>query len=314
MANKIISTTVKKKNVFDDYDYEASFNQNLKMLSESFIEGIFRNRHVGVNYTTKTIQSGNLFEVEIFPHFSSKNLPKGIIRKGETKQSQRNLNDANSRKKLRRIVHHNFGPGDYWCTFTFSEEELPKGFSELAGKRKLFFEKINRLRKNKGLEGNARYVYVEEEGEYGTERFHLHIIMDSELTKEEVESKWTWGRVNIRTINYHGDRSMMGLCKYICKDPETYKKTAFRIKGKRKWGRSKGNLTEPIPSYDRSFNKFNKKKVNQLARNQNSIEEVMENTYPNYYFKEAELKYNEETGLFYIYVLMHDKRNIKSRR
>lgn len=305
----------KKHKVFDDYDYEASYNKSLKDLSETFIGSTFTNRHIGVNYTTKTIQAGNQFEVEIYPHFKcSRDLPHGIIlNKKESSEERRNLNDKNSRKRLIRLVHNNFGPGDYWITFTFMDEDLPNGLKNMAKIRRNYFTRLNYLRKKKGLK-NAKYIYVEEEGTYGTERYHLHVIMDHDLTKEEVESKWKHGRVNIRTINYYGDQNMTGLCKYIVKDPETYKKTAFRIKGKREWGSSKGNLKLPIPSYDRSYNKFNKKKVNQMARNHNSVEEMTENAYPGYYFKEAELRYNEYNGLFYIYVVMHDKRNIKARR
>ncbi len=309
-----MSSTMMKSEKFDDYDYEASFNQNLKNLSESFIDSIFRNKHVGVNYAVKTITSGNLFEVEIYPYFkSSRDLPKGIVRRGESSEVQRNLNDKNSRKRLRRLVHNNFGPGDYWVTFTFKDEDLPGGFKDLKKIRKNFFARLNRYRKKKGLE-NARYIYVEEEGTYGTERYHIHMVLDGDLTKEEIESKWKHGRVNIRTINYHGDNTLLGLCNYLVKDPEVYKKTAFRVKGKREWGSSKGNLKLPTPRVNKSHDKFNKKKVNYMARNHNSVEEMMESAYPNYYFKEAELRYNEENGLFYIYVIMHDKRNTKARR
>ncbi len=311
---KSSSLTIKSKKdkVFDDYNHVASFDKPLEELNEFFIEKTLSQRHVGVEYMTKTTKAGNQFEVEIYPFWrNKKKVPKGIIKKGETPENQRNLNDKNSRRRLIRLVHNNFGVGDYWITFTFREEDLPNGFSELRKILKNYFARLNRLRKKKGLE-NARYIYVVEEGTYGTKRFHIHLIMDHDLSKEEVVSKWKHGDVDIRKINYYGDQSMIGLCKYIVKDPETYKKTAFRIKGKREWGSSKGNLKLPIPKKNKT--KFRKNKVNYMAMNHNSVEEIMEMTYPNYYFKEAELRYNEENGLFYIYVLMHDKRNIKSRR
>lgn len=314
MSNNVkVKVNKREKYLFEDYDVETSYMNNLENLSESFVDSVFSRSRYKVNYMTKTVEAGNQFEVEIYPVFkSSRDLPDGIVtKKKETRQAQKNLNDANSRKKLTRLVHANFGPGDYWITFTFSDKYLPKDFKEMEKIRKNYFGKINRLRKKKGL-ANARYIYVEEEGTYGTERFHIHLVMDSELTKEEVESKWTWGRANIRTINYNGDESLRGLCNYMVKDPKTYKKIAFRTKGKRTWGRSKGNLKEPIERKNKT--KFSRKKVLDMAKHRDSIEGILNKNYPGREFKEAEVRYNDYNGLFYIYAIMHDKRNTKARR
>ena len=303
----------REKYLFEDYDVETSYMNNLENLSESFVDSVFSRSRYKVNYMTKTVEAGNQFEVEIYPVFkSSRDLPDGIVtRKKETRQAQKNLNDVNSRKRLTRLVHANFGPGDYWITFTFSDEHLPKNFKEMEKIRKNYFGKINRLRKKKGL-ANAHYIYVEEEGTYGTERYHIHLVMDSELSKEEVESKWTWGRANIRTINYNGDESLRGLCNYMVKDPKTYKKMAFRTKGKRTWGRSKGNLKEPIERKNKT--KFSRKKVLDMAKHRDGIGEILNKSYPGRQFKEVEVRYNDYNGLFYIYAIMHDKRNTKARR
>lgn len=315
MSENSVKVKIKKreKYLFEDYDVEASYMNNLENLSESFVDSVFSKSRYKVNYMTKTIEAGNQFEVEIYPVFkSSRDLPDGIVtKKKETRQAQKNLNDANSRKKLTRLVHANFGPGDYWITLTFSDEHLPKDFKEMEKIRKNFFGKINRLRKKKGLE-NARYIYVEEEGTYGTKRYHIHLVMDSDLSKEEVESKWTWGRTNIRTINYNGDESLRGLCNYMTKDPKTYKKMSFRTKGKRTWGRSKGNLKEPIERKNKT--KFSRKKVLDMAKHRDSIEGILNKSYPGRQFKEVEVRYNDYNGLFYIYAIMHDKRNTKARR
>ena len=315
VSENSVKVKIKKreKYLFEDYDVEASYMNNHENLSESFVDSVFSKSRYKVNYMTKTIEAGNQFEVEIYPVFkSSRDLPDGIVtKKKETRQAQKNLNDANSRKKLTRLVHANFGPGDYWITLTFSDEHLPKDFKEMEKIRKNFFGKINRLRKKKGLE-NARYIYVEEEGTYGTERYHIHLVMDSDLSKEEVESKWTWGRTNIRTINYNGDESLRGLCNYMTKDPKTYKKMSFRTKGKRTWGRSKGNLKEPIERKNKT--KFSRKKVLDMAKHRDSIEGILNKSYPGRQFKEVEVRYNDYNGLFYIYAIMHDKRNTKARR
>ncbi|MDO4927317.1 MAG: hypothetical protein Q3980_16895, partial [Turicibacter sp.] len=209
----------------------------------------------------------------------------------------------NAKKKLMRLIHENFYTGDFWCTFTFKEDP-----QELETVEKLchnFFRRINRARKKKGLE-NAKYVYVIEEGRTGTERFHLHLIMDNGLTKEEVESKWKLGASTIRTLNYYKEENFIGVCKYMMKDEETYKRTAFRLKGKRRWGSSKGNLVLPKPSKNRT--KMSKRKVMDMVLNQDSIAEKLEREYPMYQFKEVEIRYSDFNGLFYIYARMQSKK------
>ena len=84
----------------------------------------------------------------------------------------------------------------------------------------------------------------------------------------------------------------------MMKDEETYKRTASRLKGKRRWGSSKGNLVLPKPSKNRT--KMSKRKVMDMVLNQDSIGEKLERDYPMYQFKEVEIRYNDWNGLFYI--------------
>lgn len=297
---------VMKKKVFDDYDYENFYNQSFhEQTGELLNDGVKSLR--GVAYTTATIKAGNQLEVEIYPSFK-KEIPEMMRRfkqkkSRESSEQQKNLNDRNAKKKLMRLVHENFYTGDYWCTLTF--KEAPQDLETAEKLSKNFFRRINRFRKKKGLE-NAKYVYVIEEGTTGTERFHLHLIMDNGLTKAEVESKWKLGSSTIRTLNYYKEENFIGVCKYMMKDEETYKRTAFRLKGKRRWGSSKGNLVLPKPSKNRT--KMSKRKVMDMVLNQDSIGEKLERDYPMYQFKEVEIRYSDWNGLFYIYARMQSKK------
>ena len=295
-----------KNKVFDNYDYESCYDKRFDELTGEFLNSVVKPPS-GVAYTTATIKAGNQLEVEIYPSFK-KDIPDMIRRYKQKKHSgtnenQKNVNDRNSKKKLIRLIHENFYTGDYWCTLTFKDEPVDLETAEKLSKN--FFRRINRARKKKGLE-NAKYVYVIEEGTYGTERFHLHMIMDNGLSKEEVEQKWGLGLVNIRTLNYYKEENFIGVCKYMMKDEETYKRTAFRLKGKRRWGSSKGNLTIPKPSKNRT--KMNKKKVMDMVLHQDGIGEKLEREYPSYQFKEVEIRYNDWNGLFYIYARLQDRR------
>ena len=295
-----------KRKVFDNYDYESCYDKRFDELTGEFLNSVVKPPS-GIAYTTATIKAGNQLEVEIYPSFK-KDIPEMIRRykqkkRSGTSENQKNVNDRNSKKKLIRLIHENFYTGDYWCTLTFKDE--PEDLESAEKLSKNFFRRINRARKKKGLE-NAKYVYVIEEGTYGTERFHLHLIMDNGLTKKEVESKWKLGAATIRTLNYYKEENFIGVCKYMMKDEETYKRTASRLKGKRRWGSSKGNLVLPKPSKNRT--KMSKRKVMDMVLNQDSIGEKLERDYPMYQFKEVEIRYSDWNGLFYIYARMQSKK------
>ena len=295
-----------KNKVFDNYDYESCYDKRFDELTGEFLNSVVKPPS-GIAYTTATIKAGNQLEVEIYPSFK-KDIPDMIRRYKQKKRSgtsekQKNVNDRHSKKKLIRLIHENFYTGDYWCTLTFKDE--PEDLESAEKLSKNFFRRINRARKKKGLE-NAKYVYVIEEGTYGTERFHLHMIMDNGLSKEKKKKKWGLGLVNIRTLNYYKEENFIGVCKYMMKDEETYKRTAFRLKGKRRWGSSKGNLVIPKPSKNRT--KMSKKKVMNMVLHQDGIGEKLERDYPNYQFKEVEIRYNDWNGLFYIYARMQSKK------
>ena len=306
---------VLKHKVFDQYDYESFYDKRFDELSGEFLDQVVKPAK-GIAYTTAMIKAGNQLEIEIYPSFKQA-IPEMIKRfngkKGNrTTESQKNLNDRNAKKKLIRLVHENFYSGDYWCTLTFKEEPEDLECAEKLSQN--FFRRINRLRKKKGLE-NAKYVYVIEEGTFGTERFHLHLIIDNGLSKDEIEEKWGLGATTLRTLNYYKEENFIGVCKYMMKDEETYKRTAFRLKGKRRWGSSKGNLKVPKASKNRT--KMSKKKVMEMVLHQDGIGEKLEREYFNHQFKEVEIRYNDWNGLFYIYARMQSKkprRRLSERR
>ncbi len=285
-----------KGKVFDDYDYENFYNNSFNELTGELLGEVVKPGR-GVAYTTATIKSGNQFEVEIYPSFR-RQIPDMIKRyksqRKESRECQKNLNDRHAKKKLFRLIHENFYTGDYWCTFTFKDE--PESLEVAEKLSKNFFRRINRARKKKGLE-NAKYVYIIEE----SERLHLHLVMDNGLSKEEVESKWGLGFSHIQTLNYYKDENFIGICEYMMKE-----KREIRLKGKKRWGSSKGNLVLPKPSNNRT--KLSKKKVMDMVLNQDSIGERLEREYPNYNFKEVEIRYNDWNGLFYIYARMQSKK------
>ena len=50
-----------------EYDYENFYDTPIDSLKDKYIEELLRTNKIDHHYTTKTIKSGNQFEVEIYP-------------------------------------------------------------------------------------------------------------------------------------------------------------------------------------------------------------------------------------------------------
>ncbi|MTN46644.1 hypothetical protein GMB56_16465 [Turicibacter sanguinis] len=131
--------------------------------------------------------------------------------------------------------------------------------------------------------------------------------MDNGLSKDEVERRWIYGATNIKTMRYQGkEEDFLGITNYMSKNPEVYQKTSFRLKGARAWATSKGNLRLPEPRVNKG--KYGKRKITELALNHNELVEFLISEYPQYDFKEVEVRHNDYNGLFYIYARMQSKK------
>lgn len=313
MGNKRSRVHKNQGKLFDIYNYEDTFNKYLSEDNQQHLNDL--RKIIGQGYTTKTIQSGNQFEIEVYPHFKrplTDYLSKTIIKKRPSSKEQRILNSKNSRKKLERLIHCNFTAGDYWGTFTFDGENDPESLKRTRQLFKNAIKRINRKRKNLGFK-NAKYIYVTEKTKKG--RWHIHFLMDGALNIDFMRKVWKLGYSDIRKINYRGDDDLIAVAKYMSKDPELYPEqvpdSEEPEEGTRRWDRSKDNLVKPKERKNKS--KFTKKDVIGMAMNQNSIQQMLEANYKNYNFKNAEVRFNEFNGLFYIHARMQDKRNQRIR-
>lgn len=293
-----------------DYNYEETFRDRLL----EFHASDFKEAHkaFGLGYATKTIKSGNQFEIEMYPYFRKgfgDHFNETVVKKKPTRKEQRNLNRRNAKKYLERLIHCNFKAGDYWGTWTF--EENPESIKDVRRLFKNAILSINRKRKRLGLE-NAKYIYVLEQTPKG--RWHIHFIMDNDLEPSDVAVKWKHGYSDVKRIKCHGDEDLTALAKYMSKDREIYPEYSNEDveegKGERLWDSSQ-HLEKPEVRVNKT--KFRKKDVLGMARDQSSIQEVLEKKYCNHDFKSCEVRYNEYNGLFYVYARMQEKRNQRIR-
>lgn len=294
----------KRKKKYVQYDYEAVYSHKADLEDEREVQQLLEGKSKKTVYATKEIRAGEQLEIEIYPEFEKGQEPKVKTKEQIEKQkmAQRNLNEKNSRKMCERIIVENFGDRDIWATLTYTDDLMPKTMEEARKNIRNYIRRLNDRRKKKGLP-NTRYVYVIECSENG--RYHHHIVLDGDMTMDEVEETWKMGRRNeVRRLS-KDENGLTGLAKYITKDKKG--------KGQKKWAASKG-LRKPKEKVNHY--KFRKKDVEEIIRNHNCVEEKMMKWYgkEGYIFTSCEVRYNDFNGRYYIYARLRKNERKKGKR
>lgn len=279
---------------YDNYDYEETYQEQVERLEEFELERLIKEQRVDCLYRTTTTQSPNLsngtvlLESQVYPSFYRKSdMP--VTRKGrETKPSQKDLNDRNSKRYMVRLANINFGKGDIWATFGWNEECLPEDMGEARKDVKNFVSRVNYRQKKQGKE-NIKYIYILAYDGYT--RPHVHILMTGEgIDRDELEDLWgKCDRPNTKRIQPDDDFLITGLATYVSNNPH----------GTKRWCASKNLVKPPEPS--RSYSKFRRTKVNRMVKDFEVLRAEMEKAYQGYKFLDAEVKYNKQLASFYIY-------------
>lgn len=292
---------------YDNYDYEEAYQKQIDALEEWELERLVKEKKVDCLYRTTTIKSKNIksgtemLESMVYPSFKNrKDVPKTKKRR-ETKPSQKNLNDKNSRRHLIRLVNINFGEGDIWATFGWDDQHLPEDIDAARKDIKNFIGKINYRQKKKKQE-NIKYIYILAYDDYT--RPHFHIIMTGDgIDRDELEKLWTkCKRKNTRRIKPDDDFLLTGVATYISQNPH----------GSKRWCPSK-NLKKPAEP-TRSYKKFSRTKVKRMIKDMEELKEQMEKAYPGYEFLDAEAKHNGINEGFYIYARMIKRPGEEKKR
>lgn len=290
-----MAQTRKKTTPFIPYDYEAAFTEQLAREDDLFTKDLIR-KGKRVIYATKRIDAGDQVELEIYPEFTKRqDVPKEGLRPNYNPKAQRNLKDKNARKNCERLINANFTSQDIWATLVYTDQNLPGSMEEALENMQKYIKRINYRRKKLGLEP-AKYVYVTEwsEDEDNRIRCHHHIVMDGQLSMDEVESTWKLGKRNhTRRLDYD-ENGLSGLAHYITKDP----------KGKKRWCASK-NLKKPVER--KNHKQFTAKKVKKMAESYDNAVEMIQQAAADCWFKSIERRVNEVNGMTYIYAKLRRK-------
>lgn len=282
--------TNKKKKKYIECDYERLHSIKLNQEQEEYTDHL--DSRVKCSYITKTIDSGIVREVEVYPTYLKNEMPDNW-KMEKHKQIQKNLNDKNARKNLIRLVNANFVDGDYLITLNYSEGNLPLTHEEAKKNMQNFLRRINYQLKKRGLE-KAKYIYITEHSDEKKIRCHHHLIINNCLPIDVIESLWKLGRRNNMKKLSTDEKWLTGIATYLTKDP----------KGKKRWC-SSNNLKKP--TVRKSKSKFTKKRVDTITKCQNLIKMEMEKANPGYYFIDYEIYINKVNGRPYIYATMRKK-------
>lgn len=284
----------KKRQSYIPYDYEAAYTDQLaKMSEQEIIDRCWKKEKV--IYATKEIRSGDQLELEIYPEYTRQQagrIPTEAMRQRNRKARQ-NLNEKNSRKMCERVINANFTDRDIWATFTYDQDHVPGSFEEATRNMQNYIRRLNAFRKKKGLP-SARYVYTTELSDKG--RYHHHIVLDGDISMDDVERIWTKGHRNqVRRLRKDDD-GLTGMAMYITKEKKG--------KGQKKWTSSRGLKK---PEEKKNHYKFTKKDVQMAAVYADSLREKMDRWYgpEGYAFSNVRVTHNKVNGGIYVHARMH---------
>lgn len=240
----------------------------------------------------KRFLCGKYLEVEIYPISKYEQNKSRSKKKNESRKEQKNLNDKNAKKNLRRRIHANFDNKDLIVSLSYDVANLPNSEEDAIRDRNNYIRRIKNFRKRNGL-GELKYIAVLEYREATDDkrtktRIHHHIII-SGMDRDKVEELWGKGISNTSRMQAN-ELGFEELANYLLKDP----------RGKKRWSQSK-NIVIPVP--DINDYKYSNKKLYELSRSQGE-REVFEKLYPGFGYSGHEVVVNDIDGGIYVYVKM----------
>ena len=280
-----------KKSRYRDYDYTSIYNKALK---EETKEGLIEELRINQNYVywRKTITSGRMVELEIYPMWKCKHdMPRNKDRV-DSKKSQKNLNDKNSKKKVVRLINTNFGKEDLYITVTYEDGYLP---DEKTARKDMqnYIRRLNHYRKKNGLD-ELKYIYsigYEENPEESKKiRIHHHLIIDK-MDRDIAENLRGKGRADSKRLKPN-DFELTGVAKYIASQ------------GSERWSASM-NLKKPKVTMNRTG--LTRTKAIELISEPVLFKDIFEKEFPNCTYKDYQAYYSEENPGVYLSVRMRKK-------
>lgn len=188
-------------------------------------------------YYQETCYAGDT--VEICKYHASYNRAKGQPRqkrKKPTSEEQFKVNERQAEKKLRRLINHNFHPGDYHLTLSYKKELRPENKEGLKKDIRRFHNRVRKEYRKRGLP--YKYIHVFEIGKRGA--MHHHMVVN-QIDIDILRKAWDKGRIKVSPLDDTGQYSE--LASYLIKYSSVMLRSENRLQGKR-WNPSR-NLDKP---------------------------------------------------------------------
>ena len=231
-------------------------------------------------------------------NFSEGALPGWAPRKyRESTPKQKRLNAKKAKRYFEALVEANFkGNRDLVVHPTFSEDNYPESEEQAHKLVKNWIARLNYRRKKLGLP-NCKYIIVFEKSPRG--RMHFHVLMDGQLSREEVENKWQLGYCNADRLRSDPKIGLQKIISYLSKGGETDEKNSKR------WISSKG-LIKPWVSCSKNT-KISRKRfeiLKSIPEDSELLRVTIERDNPGYELQDVERSVSEETGQMYLFCRM----------
>lgn len=262
-------------------------------------------RKIKRNSSKKNTRAGYI-QASYF-NFSEGALPGWAPRKHrESTPKQKRLNAKKAKRYFEALVEANFkGNRDLVVHPTFSEDNYPESEEQAHKLVKNWIARLNYRRKKLGLE-NCKYIIVFEKSPRG--RMHFHVLMDGQLSREEVENKWQLGYCNADRLRSDPKIGLQKIISYLSKGGETDEKNSKR------WISSKG-LIKPWVSCSKNT-KISRKRfevLKSIPEDSELLRVTIERDNPGYELQDVERSVSEETGQMYLFCRMRLKKVEKKK-
>lgn len=273
-----------------DKDYELLFDVE----NQISIAEILKHQEV-LQYRTKTITSGSLVECEIYPIYKKTYLKKVKAAKEKiTPESQKAVNERNTRKKVIRLLNTNFDSSDLVCHLTYAgdapdQEQAQKDIRN-------YIRRVKDFRKKNNLP-ELKYLYVMEwdDGYSGrAKRIHHHIVMNN-MDRDTAEQLWPFGWANCDRLK-PDEFGLEALGRYMVKNPN----------GQKRWAASR-NLKKPVETI--ADHKVTVRQVERIAvQMEDQAGKIFASKFPACNLLDIAIKRSEHIAGAYVYAKMRKQK------
>lgn len=204
-------------------------------------------------------------------------------------------NAARARKWFGRLLATNFTDQDIHETLTYTDDLLPEGDKQADRDISNYLRHLRILCRKKGLQDPEAIIITEnqeEDPETGQKavRYHHHVVMRCQLSRDEIESCWHRKGVPLGYANADRLRtdkgSLEALANYLLKYP----------KRRHRWKRTRGIRDPILPRPNDS--KYTRRGIERIAKDSALLHsrEFWSNKYPGWTVSEAQAEYNDYWG------------------